>query len=65
MFGVYSMGTGDKRRQQLLMRGRVAAQAFTLAAFGYGLYTMRGVSHKQISREKERERKEKAENAEE
>lgn len=38
--GLVSMTSGDKRRQQLLMRSRVGAQAFTLAAFGYGLWSV-------------------------
>jgi len=31
------MGKGDKARQQKLMRARVGAQAFTVAAFVIGL----------------------------
>lgn len=31
------MGKGDKARQQKLMRARVGAQAFTVAAFVVGL----------------------------
>lgn len=36
--GVMGMGSGNHKRQQNLMRGRVAAQAFTLCAFGIGFY---------------------------
>jgi len=36
--GVLSMGGKDKKRQQKLMRLRVGAQAFTIAAFCYGLW---------------------------
>ncbi len=38
--GVLSMGSGNKKKQQQLMRWRVGAQAFTVVAFLYGLYAV-------------------------
>jgi hypothetical protein len=64
--GVTAMGTGNKTRQQIMMRGRVGAQAFTLGAFLYGVYSVSqkrpGVSTQQMAREAERERDERAAN---
>jgi hypothetical protein len=34
------MGGKDKKRQQQLMRARVAAQAFTVVAFMYGVWSV-------------------------
>mmetsp|Transcript_36041 Transcript_36041/g.71723 ORF Transcript_36041/g.71723 Transcript_36041/m.71723 type:complete len:110 (-) Transcript_36041:118-447(-) len=36
--GFSAFRRGDKQRSQLLMRGRVAAQAFTVIAMGVGAY---------------------------
>jgi hypothetical protein len=36
--GFRSFQRGEKQRSQILMRGRVAAQAFTVIAMGIGAY---------------------------
>lgn len=45
--GLRSMGRNDTSKQQFFMRGRVGAQAFTVAAFAYGLYNMANKKHEE------------------
>ena len=52
------MASGNKKRQQQLMRARVGAQAFTVVAFLYGVYAINktekdtGVSRYQAAKDR-------------
>ena len=36
--GLRAFHSGDKNKSQILMRGRIVAQAFTIIAMGFGAY---------------------------